>query len=139
MTRSCRSAGSGVAIADPLGLRYVLLLLPLLFTRSLAGFAASKNSAKLAAAGGTFGPPGLAEPTEVDLLDDSDPPKDMPSILPRVQAPEPEREPEEAGLFLSVLTGERAWMVLSFGVGYGLVQYFLSKGDTAECVAAKKE
>ena len=34
---------------------------------------------------------------------------------------------QEAGLFLSVLTGERAWMVLSFGVGYGLVQCALKR------------
>ncbi|CAE7237041.1 unnamed protein product [Symbiodinium microadriaticum] len=138
MTR-CRSARGGGALADVVGLRCVLLLLPLLFTRSLAGFPASKNSIKLAASTGTLSPQNLAEPAEVDLLEDADSPKEVPFALPRVQAAAPEKLDSEVGV-LPLLASDRTWTVISFVVGYAIVQYFLSFSDKASgCEAVKTD
>ncbi|CAE7402167.1 unnamed protein product [Symbiodinium sp. CCMP2592] len=106
---------------------------------SLAGFAASKNSIKLAAATGTLSQQDLAEPAEVDLLEDADSPKEVPFALPRVQAVAPEKLDSEAGL-LSLLASDRTWTVISFVVGYAIVQYFLSSSDKASgCEAVKTD
>ncbi|CAJ1395863.1 unnamed protein product [Effrenium voratum] len=106
------------------------LLLPLLCERTLAAMPKTGTPAAGAHTGpGAFSPPDLAEPAELDLLDDSES-KDMP--WPQEQE-HSESKPDRQSL-LSI-AGEHAWTIVSFMVGYAIVQYMLGSGrdpDTKE-------
>lgn len=72
-------------------------------------------------------------------MEDADSPKEVPFALPRVQAAAPEKLDSEVGV-LPLLASDRTWTVISFVVGYAIVQYFLSFSDKASgCEAVKTD
>ncbi|CAL1145023.1 unnamed protein product [Cladocopium goreaui] len=96
------------------------LLHAFLLDRSAASFAKSGTGPSVVATSGSFSPPDLSEPNELDLLDDSEMPGVPQEQELRSDFNEDVRDKEE-----QFLKSEHLWAFLSFIIGYVIVQYVL--------------
>eukprot|EP00440_Ansanella_granifera_P042896 gb/GFBE01046508.1/.p1 GENE.gb/GFBE01046508.1/~~gb/GFBE01046508.1/.p1 ORF type:complete len:149 (+),score=46.26 gb/GFBE01046508.1/:1-447(+) len=98
-----------------------------------AGFSSGKCQAAVhgAAGGDPFGPPGLLEPAELDLLDDSEGSAKEQPLEWSQQLPVKEPEPSEFGRGVQdcaamILFSDNFWCAISFIGGYFVVQHMTS-------------